>query len=180
MAQPLLDHHHRVVALGALLIDMKRVMCSDVGFHPRCNISLLCLQLRLLCQLDNSVEVTVLPPYVPSTAERTDPRLFATNVRALYSKTLGLPLVNQSQHEFRCDAVCMQLLVLICASATTQRGQQGWSACDDGWSSCRGPPGGARCHWVLCQPHSRTKSTAQGCIDIMDTDCIIILYLVKV
>lgn len=58
-------------------------------------------QLRLLCQLDAAVDVTVLPPYVPSAAERADARVYATNVRALYSKTLGLPMVNQSQHEYR-------------------------------------------------------------------------------
>ncbi len=59
-------------------------------------------QLRHLCQFDNWVEATILPPYHPSAAERSNPKLYAANVRGLYAKTLKLPLVNQSQSDFRC------------------------------------------------------------------------------
>ena len=38
-------------------------------------------QLRMVCQFVNELEVTVLPPYVPSEAERSDPGLYAANVR---------------------------------------------------------------------------------------------------
>ena len=30
------------------------------------------LQLRMMCQLDNWVEVTILPPYIPSAQEKAD------------------------------------------------------------------------------------------------------------
>ncbi|KXZ53015.1 hypothetical protein GPECTOR_8g383 [Gonium pectorale] len=46
---------------------------------------------RLMCQWRNEVEVTVLPPYVPSPEERADPRLFAANVRSLMGAAAGLP-----------------------------------------------------------------------------------------
>lgn len=82
--------------------------CSDIA------------QLRLLCQFTSEVEVTVLPPYMPSAAERADPRLYAANVRALYSKTLALPLVNQSQHEFRW-VVARVLAVCACKQCCTIR-----------------------------------------------------------
>ena len=38
-------------------------------------------QLRMVCQFVNELEVTVLPPYVPGEAERSDPGLYAANVR---------------------------------------------------------------------------------------------------
>ena len=96
-------------------------------------------QLRLLCQLDNAVDVTVLPPYVPSAEERANPKLFAANVRALYGKTLQLPLVNQSQHEFRCARTCTQGL-LICTSLQRALSEAGVRVSMDG-RRVLAPPG---------------------------------------
>lgn len=43
-------------------------------------------------QFCNHLEVTILPPYMPSAAERADARLYAANVRALMGAALGAPL----------------------------------------------------------------------------------------
>ncbi|CAL8471402.1 g10944 [Coccomyxa elongata] len=56
---------------------------------------------RMCCQFDNAVDVVILPPYVPSEEEKASPALYAKNVQQLYAKTLDLPIVNQSQEEFR-------------------------------------------------------------------------------
>ena len=44
---------------------------------------------RVVCQFRKAIRVRVLPPYVPSAAEKADPSLYAANVRALYSRELG-------------------------------------------------------------------------------------------
>ncbi|KAM4725005.1 lysophosphatidylcholine acyltransferase 1 isoform 2-T2 [Anableps anableps] len=49
-----------------------------------------------LCQPHNSVEVEYLPIYYPSTKERENPALFASNVRKLMAKALELPLTDLS------------------------------------------------------------------------------------
>ena len=49
----------------------------------------------MMCQLYNTMEVTILPHYTPSQAERDSPELFAANVRQLFSQHLGLPLRDQ-------------------------------------------------------------------------------------
>lgn len=36
-----------------------------------------------MCQFGNSVTVEVLPPYIPSQAEKDDPALYAANIRKL-------------------------------------------------------------------------------------------------
>lgn len=41
------------------------------------------LQLRLMCQFSNSVTVEVMPPYIPTAAEKADPALYAANIRKL-------------------------------------------------------------------------------------------------
>jgi hypothetical protein len=46
-------------------------------------VSSCCLQLRLMCQFGNAVTVEVLPPYIPSQAEKDDPALYAANIRKL-------------------------------------------------------------------------------------------------
>lgn len=61
------------------------------------------MQLRLACQYENAVEVTILPPYVPSESEKKDPKLYARNLRQLYAHTLQLPLVEQVS---RCMLCC--------------------------------------------------------------------------
>ena len=54
-----------------------------------------CEQVRMMCQLWNELEVTILPHYTPSEAERQDPELYAKNVRQLYAQHLGVPLAPQ-------------------------------------------------------------------------------------
>lgn len=45
----------------------------------------------LMAQPFNRMEVTYLPVYVPTAAEKKDPHLFANNVRALIARTLDVP-----------------------------------------------------------------------------------------
>ena len=47
---------------------------------------------RLQSQFANPCEVRVLKPYIPSKAEREDPRLYADNVRVLMARELGAKL----------------------------------------------------------------------------------------
>ena len=72
--------------------------CCGMQFAPSVGGELngsLPVQLRLVCQPYNSVVVRILPPYVPSEREVAQPRLFADNVRRLFSQELRLPLVEQ-------------------------------------------------------------------------------------
>ena len=48
-----------------------------------------------MSQFYNSLNVTILPPYIPSEAERKDPDLYADNVRRLYAQHLQLPLSSE-------------------------------------------------------------------------------------
>ena len=59
-------------------------------------IRTLLLQVRIMSQAHNRLEVTILPPYLPSEAEQKDPDLYADNVRRLYSQTLHLPLSSEA------------------------------------------------------------------------------------
>uniref|UniRef100_A0A8C5ASB3 Lysophosphatidylcholine acyltransferase 1 n=1 Tax=Gadus morhua TaxID=8049 RepID=A0A8C5ASB3_GADMO len=47
-----------------------------------------------LCQLHNSIEIEYLPVYTPSEEEKSDPALFANNVRQVMAKALQLPLTD--------------------------------------------------------------------------------------
>lgn len=58
-------------------------------------VSISALQLRMMSQISNAVEITVLPPYVPSDEERAWPAAYAKNVQELFCKTLGVPAVDQ-------------------------------------------------------------------------------------
>ncbi|KAK7124846.1 hypothetical protein R3I94_019039 [Phoxinus phoxinus] len=49
-----------------------------------------------LCQLHNFVEIEYLPTYTPSEEEKEDPALFASNVRRIMAKALGLPIIDYS------------------------------------------------------------------------------------
>ncbi|XP_005170093.1 lysophosphatidylcholine acyltransferase 1 isoform X1 [Danio rerio] len=49
-----------------------------------------------LCQLHNFVEIEYLPTYTPSEEEKKDPALFASNVRRIMAKALGLPIIDYS------------------------------------------------------------------------------------
>lgn len=51
-----------------------------------------------MCQFDNFLEVTILPPYVPSEEEKASPALYAKNVQKLYSKTINMPIVDQASY----------------------------------------------------------------------------------
>ena len=57
-------------------------------------------QFRMLSQFVNILDVTVLPPHVPSAEERGDPELFAAHVRAQYVEATGSRPVEQGQREF--------------------------------------------------------------------------------
>lgn len=50
-------------------------------------------------QFINLADVEVLPPYMPSAAERADPRLYAENVRLLMAEKLGARLSDQGLRE---------------------------------------------------------------------------------
>ena len=52
-------------------------------------------QLRLACQFENRLDVTILPPYVPSEQERGSPAAYAKSVQRLYAQALGVPIVDQ-------------------------------------------------------------------------------------
>lgn len=57
--------------------------------------------LRVLCQFDNWVQVTILPAHVPTAEERASPQLYAANVRREFGEHSGLPLADQSQTDYR-------------------------------------------------------------------------------
>jgi len=59
------------------------------------------LVLRLACQMYNRMEITFLPPYAPSEAERADASLFASNVRARLAAELGVPMTRHSFDDVR-------------------------------------------------------------------------------
>lgn len=48
-----------------------------------------------MTQFQTRLDIAILPPYTPSTEERADPKLYAANVRRLYSQAMGLPLAEQ-------------------------------------------------------------------------------------
>ena len=61
----------------------------------------------MMSQISNAVEVTVLPPYIPSEEERASPAVYAKNVQGLFCRTLGIPAVDQvstaAVHEEMCS-----------------------------------------------------------------------------
>mmetsp|Transcript_80 Transcript_80/g.283 ORF Transcript_80/g.283 Transcript_80/m.283 type:complete len:453 (-) Transcript_80:706-2064(-) len=57
------------------------------------------LMWRLVTQFVNHIDLTILPVYKPSEAEKADPRLYADNVRALMSRELKAPMVNVGTRE---------------------------------------------------------------------------------
>ncbi len=48
-----------------------------------------------MTQFQTPLDISILPPYVPSDEERSDPKLYAANVRRLYANAMGLPLAEQ-------------------------------------------------------------------------------------
>uniref|UniRef100_A0A8C9SM14 Lysophosphatidylcholine acyltransferase 1 n=1 Tax=Scleropages formosus TaxID=113540 RepID=A0A8C9SM14_SCLFO len=49
-----------------------------------------------LCQLQNQVVIEFLPIYTPSEEEKSNPALFANNVRSIMAKALGVPVTDYS------------------------------------------------------------------------------------
>lgn len=54
-----------------------------------------------LTQVTSQCEIEFLPVYRPSEQERRDPRLFASNVRAVMAKALGVPVSDYSYNDCR-------------------------------------------------------------------------------
>ncbi|XP_076448987.1 lysophosphatidylcholine acyltransferase 2-like isoform X2 [Babylonia areolata] len=54
-----------------------------------------------LCQLHNHMEVEYLPVYHPSKEERTNPKLFANNVRRVMAECLELPVTDHTYDDCR-------------------------------------------------------------------------------
>ncbi|WIA30170.1 hypothetical protein OEZ86_000262 [Tetradesmus obliquus] len=70
-------------------------------FNPSWSIIIPCWHLlRLMCQFSNAVTVEMLPPYIPSEAEKADPVLYAANIRKLIAGALGVPLADQDRRHF--------------------------------------------------------------------------------
>ena len=82
-------HHHGCLFRVVLPCDL-RSSGSVQAF-----IIILETQVRMMHQLWNTVDVTILPPYVPSEAERQDANLYAANVRKLYADRLEVPLIDE-------------------------------------------------------------------------------------
>ncbi len=53
------------------------------------------LQARLMCQFYNRMDITILPPYIPSKVEVQNPSFYAKNVRETMAAAIGLPMVDQ-------------------------------------------------------------------------------------
>lgn len=60
--------------------------------------------LKVLCwtlaQLHTSVQLEYLPPYVPNKQEKEDPKLFASNVRAVMAKQLNIPVTDCNYFDY--------------------------------------------------------------------------------
>jgi len=63
------------------------------------NCSMPIAVVRMLLQFANYCEIDILDTYVPSDAERDDPKLFADNVRKAMAEQLGVPLTEQSYED---------------------------------------------------------------------------------
>jgi len=60
--------------------------------------------LKVLCwtlaQLHTNVQLEYLPPYVPNQQEKDDPKLFASNVRAVMAKHLNIPVTDCNYFDY--------------------------------------------------------------------------------
>lgn len=54
----------------------------------------------MLTQFINILDVTVLPPHVPSLEEQQHPEVFASTIRAQYAAASGYSMAEQGQREF--------------------------------------------------------------------------------
>ncbi len=81
--------------------------------------------LRLLCQWRNELEMTILPPYVPSEQEKADPKLYAANVRSLMARALNQPLLPHSNANF----IALKKLKVGGSKATLRAWTAGFQGC---------------------------------------------------
>lgn len=77
----------------------------DVSWTP--TVSAMHLVLRMLCQVYNNMQVEILPPYFPSTAEQSDAEEYAEGVRRAMAAALGD--VQCTNHAFEDVAMLMQV-----------------------------------------------------------------------
>jgi len=89
--------HHGAVASYAASPPSLTYICKPlrVSAGPSPGHTLL----RLLCEPVNSMSVEFLAPYTPNEEEKKDAGLFASNVRALMARQLGVPVTNHSFDE---------------------------------------------------------------------------------
>jgi lysophosphatidylcholine acyltransferase / lyso-PAF acetyltransferase len=66
----------------------------DVSWTP--DVSGLYLLVRMLCQVNNTLEVEFLPPYYPSEEEKKQPALYAENVRQCMAEKLQVACTNHA------------------------------------------------------------------------------------
>ncbi|XP_076620755.1 lysophosphatidylcholine acyltransferase isoform X2 [Colletes latitarsis] len=64
-----------------------------------------------LTQLNSSCEIEFLPVYKPSEAEKTDPKLYANNVRRLMAEALQIPVSDYTYDDCRIITKAHQLLI---------------------------------------------------------------------
>lgn len=62
-------------------------------------LSTLWLLFRTMCQFYNRMEVQYLPVYYPSEEEKSDPKLFANNVRQVMARALGVPTTEHAYED---------------------------------------------------------------------------------
>mmetsp|Transcript_2395 Transcript_2395/g.5075 ORF Transcript_2395/g.5075 Transcript_2395/m.5075 type:complete len:400 (+) Transcript_2395:812-2011(+) len=74
--------------------------------------SLPALALRVLCQINNNMSVHFLPAYRPSAEEKSDPKLYAKNVRRVMAEYMKVPT---TEHSY--DDVCLQIEAMKVARA---------------------------------------------------------------
>ena len=74
--------------------------------------SLPALALRVLCQINNNMSVHFLPAYRPSAEEKSDPKLYAKNVRRVMAEYMKVPTTKHSY-----DDVCLQIEAMKVARA---------------------------------------------------------------
>ena len=77
-----------------VLLDFRR----NIRFNPGWGLDMSTYWhfLRMLTQFRTHIDITVLPVYTPSAAEKADPRLYSENVRILMAQHLGCPLSDYS------------------------------------------------------------------------------------
>lgn len=65
--------------------------------------------IRLFCQFHNYLELEYLPVYEPSAEEKSDPYLYAHNVRAVMAKALNVPITDHSYEDLKVAAAATKV-----------------------------------------------------------------------